>query len=405
LETAATQPANIKAIALVSGAHLYSHLFIFLLPPLFPLIKEDMGVGYTELAFAIAVFNIVTALTQAPVGFLVDRIGARTLLVAALIVESLALVMVGLMPSYPLLLVMMAVAGLANAVFHPADYVILNASVSDSRMGRAFSVHTASGFFGGFLGPALAIPIAAMYSWNVAVAVLAASGIVMATIVIAGSGVLRDQAQGARSAQGESSGGGLALLLSAPMLIGFLFYAGLSAYGQAFGSFSTSALSSMYDEPLTTLGVVLGLYLFASPVGVLCGGWIADKITAHDRFTAGCIIGMTIVTFIIAAVDLPLWLLGALFTVAGWLFGVLSPSRDMLIRRMTPPSQMGKVFGFVTTGFNAAGIVGPPVFGYLLDLGEPTLVYWAAGILCLLTIPTVMFTGARGRQFAATANA
>jgi MFS family permease len=138
---------------------------------------------------------------------------------------------------------------------------------------------------------------------------------------------------------------------------------------------------------------------------VLCGGWIADKITAHDRFTAGCIIGMTIVTFIIAAVDLPLWLLGALFTVAGWLFGVLSPSRDMLIRRMTPPSQMGKVFGFVTTGFNAAGIVGPPVFGYLLDLGEPTLVYWAAGILCLLTIPTVMFTGARGRQFAATANA
>jgi MFS transporter, FSR family, fosmidomycin resistance protein len=391
------QPANVKAIGLVSGAHMYSHLYIFLLPPLFPILKDTFGVGYTELALAVTLFNVVTGLTQAPMGFLVDRIGARTLLIVALIVESLALAAVGLAPSYVMLLAMMAIAGLANAVFHPADYVILNASVDEKRMGRAFSVHTASGFFGGFLAPALAIPLASFFGWQTAVVVLAGSGMVMAALLIAGADALRDAGPDTDPSK-PPPGGGLALLFSGPVLMGFAFYVGLSAFGQGLGNFNTSALSGMYEAPLTTLGIMLSLYMFANPVGVLCGGWVADKIEAHDRFAALCLVGITLIAFLIAAVELPLWLLGIAFTVAGLLNGVLAPSRDMLVRKMTPPGQIGKVFGFVTSGFNVAGMVAPPLFGYLLDHGAPSQVFWVAGAFCLITIPTVLVTGATGRR-------
>ena len=119
--------SNSRAVALVSGAHLYSHLYIMLLPPLFPVLKDTFAVGFTELGFAITVFSLVTGLTQAPIGFLVDRVGARSLLIVALIVQSLAFATIGLVPTYSVLIAMMVLAGLANAIYHPADYVILNA--------------------------------------------------------------------------------------------------------------------------------------------------------------------------------------------------------------------------------------------------------------------------------------
>ena len=182
LDTAQTAPggANIKAIGLVSGAHLYSHYYLLLLPPLFPLLKETFGVGYLELGWSITVLNIVTGLLQAPAGFLVDKVGARTLLIAALIVESLAFCVIGLVPVYWVLIAMMVVAGCANAIYHPADYAILNASVGEKHMGRAFSVHTSAGFLGGFLAPVTAGVLAKWVGWEMAIVICASTGILMA---------------------------------------------------------------------------------------------------------------------------------------------------------------------------------------------------------------------------------
>ena len=135
---------NFKVIGLVSTGHFVSHFYMLLIPPLFPLLRTEFGVGYTELGLAIAAFSLITGLTQAPIGFLVDRIGARKILIAGLALESLAFICIGLWPSYWMLVAMMALAGLANAVYHPADYAILNASVAHQRMGKAFSIHTAS---------------------------------------------------------------------------------------------------------------------------------------------------------------------------------------------------------------------------------------------------------------------
>ena len=52
----------------------------------------------------------------------------------------------------------------------------------------------------------------------------------------------------------------------------------------------------------------------------------------------------------------------------------MQPSRDMIVREVTPPGAFGRVFGFVTTGFNIGGVLAPPAFGYMMDTGPPALV-------------------------------
>ena len=134
--------SDYRVIALVGVAHFFSHFYIYLLPPLFPLLKQALGVSYAELGLLVAVFSATTGLTQVPFGFLVDRIGARIVLIAGLGVEGAAFLLMGFADGFWTLMALMFVAGCANGVYHPADYAILSASVSGRRMGRAFSLHT-----------------------------------------------------------------------------------------------------------------------------------------------------------------------------------------------------------------------------------------------------------------------
>jgi MFS family permease len=70
----------------------------------------------------------------------------------------------------------------------------------------------------------------------------------------------------------------------------------------------------------------------------------------------------------------------------------------MMVRAVTPPGASGKVFGFVTTGFNLGGIAAPLLFGAVLDYGDPGLVFWTVAGLSLLTLLVVYATARSGQQ-------
>ncbi len=397
-EAVRSVPRTRKIVALVSAGHFYSHFYMLLLPPLFPMLREVYGVGFTELGFAVTVYSITTALTQVPTGFVVDRYGARAILVAAVALEAVAFALIGLFPVYGALLGLMVLAGLCNAVYHPADYAILNAVVAPSHMGRVFSVHTFAGYLGQASAPIAMVFLMRFTHWHTALAICALSGLAVAVLMAANSRVLGDSGRGRERGPDARRSRGVGLLFSVPVVMGLLFFAGISLTGNGINGFSVSALQLIHAAPLAETSLVLGAYLFALPVGVLAGGWLADHTRRHDLNAAACFVVSGCAIFSVAAFDLSLGGVGVLFATAGLFTGVVAPSRDMLIRAVTPPGDMGKVFGFVSTGYNIGGVLGPVMFGYLLDHGDPHDVFWAVGALSLLTVFTVLVTGKVGRD-------
>ena len=390
---------TVKTIALICSAHFLSHFYILLLPPLFPVLRDAYGVGFTELGFGIAVFNIVSAFTQAPIGFLVDRYGASRLLVAALVLESVAFGLIGVFPVFGALVGLLVLAGLANAVFHPADYAILSGIVEQRFMGRAFSIHTFSGFVGQAVGPITVLLLVGLTDWRTALVICGLIGFTGAMVLAFNMGALRSvERERAKRRQSAPRSSGIRLLLSLPVMMGLFFYVAISMAGQGLQGFSVSSLHLIYAAPIAELGFVLFAYLLAAPVGVLIGGLLADRTTRHDLNVSFCFVGSAMGIFCVAAFELPLPIIAALMAASGLAHGMVAPSRDMLIRSVTPARDAGKVFGFVSTGFNLGSTVAPVMYGFILDNAEPRLVFWTAGTFLLVTIAIVLTTGRVGRD-------
>ena len=140
-------------IGLVSFAHMLSHFYMLCVPPLFPLLRRDLGLDYVDMGLTVTIYAVVTGALQTPVGFLVDRFGGRAVLIAGLFVNGLAIFLAAHVTGFWGLAFAMALGGVGSSVFHPADYTILNSVVATERIGRALSIHALAGNLGFLAGP------------------------------------------------------------------------------------------------------------------------------------------------------------------------------------------------------------------------------------------------------------
>jgi MFS family permease len=239
---------DVKVMTLIGIGHFLSHFYIMALPPLFPVLKEAFQVSYLQLGLALGILNLTTALTQAPVGFLVDRLGPRAILMTGLSMFALAIALVGLVPTYPALILFMILGGLGNSVFHPADYSILSAAVDNRRMGRAFSIHTFAGFVGFAVAPPVVVTLTALIGWQGALMVAGVVGIVVTIVMMINSAVLigdEDKPERQSKAGNSDTRGGIQLLMSPRMIIGLLLFTMLAISHGGITSFSVVPLVNM----------------------------------------------------------------------------------------------------------------------------------------------------------------
>jgi FSR family fosmidomycin resistance protein-like MFS transporter len=383
-----------RIIGLVSAAHFVSHYYILLLPPLFAFIRADYGVSYTELGLAIAAFNVVSAAFQTPTGFLIDWIGARLILIAGLALGAAAVLTMGLMPSFGVLVAMMAVNGLANTVYHPADYAILSHVISSRRIGHAFSVHTFAGMLGTAVAPASLLLLQSALGWRGALVVAAALGFAVAALLALRGDRLMDRAQPSNEARAayarETREVGWRLLFSTPILQNLLFFVLLAITSGGVSNYSVVALGALYATPVSVANAALSAFLLLSALGVLAGGWFAVR-TSHHAFVASLgLLATAAAVLLVGTVDLGTVLLIVTMAAGGLANGIIMPSRDMIVRAVTPRGSYGKVFGFVTTGFNIGGILAPPIYGALMDHGHARAVFLVVGLASIAGIVTVI---------------
>jgi MFS family permease len=377
-----------RVIAVVSAAHFVSHYYILLLPPLFLFVRAEYNVTFTELGFALAAFNIVSALLQTPAGFLVDRISARLVLVAGLLLGAGAFAIAGLVHSFWLMVVMFGVAGIGNTAYHPADYSMLSHHVSSERIGQAYSIHAFAGFAGTAVAPATLLLMENVWGWRGAFIASAVIGGVVAAVLL----FLRDSEPVVHAPPKGSTTApaGWQLLLSGPILRNLLFFVLLALFGGGMNNYAVVALNSLHGTPVSIGNTALTAYLVLMAVGVLAGGLVVTRTSRHV-FVAVTGLGVaTGLAALLAVADLGTIGLIAAMSVGGFFTGILVPSRDLIVRESTPPGSFGKVFGFVTTGFNIGGIFAPLIFGALMDHGSPRAVFVLVAIMCVLSIGTVI---------------
>jgi MFS transporter, FSR family, fosmidomycin resistance protein len=382
-----------EVMGLVGSAHFTSHFFQLTLPPLFPLLRDEFEVSYAALGLLVSLMYAASGIGQPVAGFLVDRWGARRVLLTGMAVLAGAMAAAALSPSYWLLVPAVLVAGMGNAVFHPADYAILNATVHPRRLGRAYSVHGIGGSLGYASAPVAIVALSGLWGWRGALLAAGAGGIAL-TALVASRG---EEPPGPAAAQARGDGGArpgllqdIRSILVAPILLAFAYFVLQATALIGVHTFAVTALAAIYEAPLALATGALTAFLLGRTVGMVAGGVLADRTGRHD-VVAGVGLSVTAGLMLLVAAPLPTpAALPALLAVAGACFAATNASRDLLVRSATPHGSTGKVYGFVYSGLDLGSSVTPFLFGWLLDRGEPRAMFAVVAGLLLVGILTVV---------------
>lgn len=402
----ATLRQDARTIGLVGLAHGTSHFFHMLLPPLFPAFIRDFGLSYSELGLLVTTFFVVSGIGQALAGFLVDRVGARPVLFLALSLFVASALMAATANGYVGLMLAAALAGLGNSPFHPVDFTILNKRVSQPRLGHAFSVHGITGNLGWAFGPVFMAGLtAATGSWRIAAAAAGGVALVVLVVQVLNREAIDDRASAwahetKPGAAGLADEHPMAFLKLPSVWLCFAFFFWTTAALTAIQSFASPALQQMYGLPLTVTAFVVTGYMLCGAAGMVIGGFLVTRIQRLER-TIGVAMAASAGLLLLTGTG---WLPGlaaaAAASLAGFGTGLAGPSRDMLIKRAAPPGATGRVYGTVYSGLDIGFALAAPLFGALLDHGQPNSVFHGAALMMLLGVMSASMVGlriARGR--------
>ncbi|OYU32966.1 MAG: MFS transporter [Comamonadaceae bacterium PBBC2] len=389
-------------IGLVGLAHASSHFGHLLLPLLFPVFMQEFGLSYSQLGLLMTTFFVVSGVGQASAGFVVDRLGARPLLFVAMGIFIAACLCASAVTSYAGLIWVAALAGLGNATFHPVDFTILNQRVSAPRLGYAFSAHGLTGNLGWAAAPVFFAGMGALVGWRNAylAAALMYAAILLLLVLqrdklstrVAPRAALSTSSAQAHAAQPEHA----MAFMKLPVVwwcFGFFLLSTMTL--AVVQSFAVSILKAMHGISFEAATLTITAYMLCGAVGMFVGGFVAARSAHSDRVVA---IAMACGAVLLALCGTGL--LGAQATMVvlaatGFAVGIGGPSRDMMIKKATPPGATGRVYGLVYSGLDTGFALSPIVFGVFMDRGWYGATLLGAALVLLLSVGAALGVGYR----------
>ena len=400
-----------RTIGFIGLAHGTSHFFHMLLPPLFPAFIRDFAVSYSELGLLVTVFFVISGIGQATAGFVVDRVGARPVLFLALGCFILASVAAATATGYGGLALAAALAGLGNSPFHPVDFTILNKRVSTPRLGHAFSVHGISGNLGWAIAPVFLIGLSALGGgWRMAYVGTGLWAAAVLVLLFLNRDAIDDRVglwahEKAGAAARVDHEHPMAFLKLPSVWLCFSFFFWSTAALSAIQGFASPALGKMYDLPLSTTAFVVTGFMLCGAAGMVAGGFVVARVERLERTIAAAMAASACLLLLASSGWLPGLAAATVAALAGFGTGLAGPSRDMLIKRASPPGATGRVYGTVYSGLDVGFALAAPVFGWLLDHGQPNAVFVGAAAALALGIVSAGFVGLSTRRRGAPAAA
>jgi MFS transporter, FSR family, fosmidomycin resistance protein len=384
-----------KVMSLVGLAHASSHFGHMLLPPLFPVFMQEFGLGFAQVGLLMTVFFVISGIGQALSGFLVDKLGARPVLFAALMTFMAACLVASAAQNYTWLLAAAALAGLANSPYHPIDFSILNQRISSQRLGYAFSMHGLCGSLGWALTPVLLVGLMEFMGWRVAYWVAAGVYALVLLVLFLNRDQLTTIVVQPRQDVGETSS---TAFLKLPVIwYCFAFFLFSTITLAVVQSYSVSIFQAMHNVSLNQATAALTAYMLASALGILAGGFVSAHYGSQrsDRVIAVCMTAAAL-SMMLAGTG---WLgaIGsmALLAATGFAVGMGGPSRDMLIKRAAPKGATGRVYGTVYSGLDVGFAIAPLIFGLLMDRALFALTMISSAFALLIAVGAALAVGRR----------
>ena len=390
--------SDVRVIGLISLAHGSSHFFHLILPPMFPWLKDAFALSYAELGLLMSVFFIVSCIAQAASGFLVDRIGARPVLFGGVGLLVIAALVYSQSNGYAMLLLGAVIAGCGNGIFHPVDYTLINHKVSPPNLPYAYSMHGVTGYLGWAAAPAFMIAIAQFSDWRIAFLSAAFFEVCILATLWLNKNYLLDNvkerhetthASAQQSNPGITQESPFAFLKLTAVWLCWIFFFFSMASTSSLQSFAPSALFDIYQVPLDVGSYYITLLALGSAAGVLFGGYLAAKLQAPERIVSSCLSITILMCLLLGTGFISVSLIPFLFIGLGFGYGVVAPSRDLLVKTATPKGVAGRVYGIVYSGIDLGAAVGPFIFGFFMDAGLPKALFLGIVLFQLMIIPTV----------------
>jgi MFS transporter, FSR family, fosmidomycin resistance protein len=374
-----------KVNALLGAGHFLSHYYQLCLPPVFVAWQKTFDVSFAELGLAMAVMSGAAALLQTPMGFLVDRYGARPFLVGGTLTMALSVSAMGFATSYWQIVALALLSGVGNSVIHPADYSILSGSVDRTKLGRSFAFHTFVGSIGFAVAPPATAALTLLLGWRGALTLVGLLGVPVVLTILWQSGILIDQRREPRS-RAEPAFAGTRLLLGRSVMMFFAFFMVSSMAGAGIQSWLITILHRAYEMPIAAASSALTGWMVGSICGVLLGGWVADRTDRHLPFVVILTTAAAAILLWVGIVPMAQLMTVAVLFVGGLMTGASRTPRDVMVKDAAPPGQIGKVFGFVSSGMSLGGAIMPVPYGMIIDAGRPRLVLVVVAALLMASL-------------------